>query len=183
MTNSIRLSSKDAIIEAGFTVFNKDPSASLSQIADVAGVGRATLHRHFPNRDDLIKTLAHTAIREMDETVENAIQGIETYSEIAKIIFDVLIPLGDRHGFLALEAFEHDDALKTEFERQKQDTRDMIEGLKEEGLLDISIPTSWAIQVYDHILFAAWESVKKGEATTSQAASLAWRTLINGLGK
>ncbi len=183
MKNSIRPSSEDAIIEAAFTLLNKDPSASLSQIASLAGVGRATLHRYFSSREDLIKTLAQTAIREMNDVVENAIQDIDSYTEVAKIILEVLIPLGDRHGFLALEAFEHDEELKTEFKRQKQETADLMEGLKEEGLLDISTPTSWIIQVYDHILFAAWESVKNGETTVSQASDLAWRTFINGLGK
>ena len=37
-------------------------------------------------------------------------------------------------------------------------------------------------QVFDSLLFTAWESVKLGHTTTNQAADLAWLTLTQGLG-
>ena len=51
MTKSLRLSSRDAIIEAAFAVFSKNPGAPLADVAGRAGVGRATLHRHFASRE------------------------------------------------------------------------------------------------------------------------------------
>ncbi|MEC7289588.1 MAG: hypothetical protein VXW22_05800, partial [Pseudomonadota bacterium] len=63
------------------------------------------------------------------------------------------------------------------------ETTDMINRAKREGLFDKSVPTAWIVQAYDHLLYAGWESVKAGETTPDQAADLAWRTLINGLGK
>lgn len=182
MTNSIRLSSKDAIIEAAFTVFNRDPSASLAQVAELAGVGRATLHRYFASRDGLIRALAHIAIQEMDEAVEIACGNVKSYSEAMHVSLEVLIPLGDRYGFLALEAVEHDPELQDEFTRMRQETEELAEAAKAEGLFDKTVPTSWIVQAYDHLLYAAWESVKADEATQVQAADLAWRTLTSGLG-
>lgn len=72
MTNSVRLSTRDAIVEAAFAVFSKNPSAALSDVAERAGVGRATLHRHFAGRDELVRALAKIASKEMDEAVEEA---------------------------------------------------------------------------------------------------------------
>ena len=63
MTKSLRLSSRDAIIEAAFSVFSKNPSAALADVAERAGVGRATLHRHFASRDDLMRALSKIAIK------------------------------------------------------------------------------------------------------------------------
>ena len=46
MPDSDRLSTRDALVEAAFTVFSRDPSAPLANVAKSAGVGRATLHRY-----------------------------------------------------------------------------------------------------------------------------------------
>lgn len=183
MTHSLRLSTRDAIIEAAFTVLSKNPSASLSDVATLAGVGRATLHRHFSSRKDLITDLAKIAMKEMDDAVETACANARTYSEVAEISLRVLIPLGNRYSFLELEDLNEDADLKRQIDEQQDETTDMINRAKREGLFDKSVPTAWIVQAYDHLLYAGWESVKAGETTPDQAADLAWRTLINGLGK
>jgi TetR/AcrR family transcriptional repressor of mexCD-oprJ operon len=183
MINSIRPSSRDAIIEAAFSVFSKNPSAALSDVAERAGVGRATLHRQFATRQDLMGALARIASQEMDEAVETACAGATSYSEVARLALQALIPLGDRHGFLALETFADDPEMQAEYAREQSETAEMVDAAKGEGLFDTSVPTSWIVQAFDHLMYAGWESVKAGETTHQQAAALAWRTLINGLGR
>jgi TetR/AcrR family transcriptional repressor of lfrA len=53
-----RARTRKAILEAAMTVLAENPTASLSDIAAAAGVGRSTLHRHYPERTDLIHALA-----------------------------------------------------------------------------------------------------------------------------
>ena len=65
MQKPTRLSAREALIEAAFAVFSRDPSAPLAQVADRAGVGRATLHRYFASRDELVRALTEIAIAEM----------------------------------------------------------------------------------------------------------------------
>ncbi len=183
MTNSIRPTTRDAIIEAAFAVFSKNPSAALSDVATLAGVGRATLHRHFAGRDELMRELAKIASKEMDAAVEEACADATSYSEVARLALQALIPLGDRHGFLALETFADDPELQAEYAREQKETAEMVDAAKGEGLFDTSVPISWIVQAYDHLIYAGWESVKAGETTHSQAAALAWRTLIHGVGR
>lgn len=183
MIKSLRLSSRDAIIEAAFALFSKNPGAPLADVAERAGVGRATLHRHFASREDLMRALAKIASKEMDVAVETACADATSYSEVARLALQALIPLGDRHGFLALEGFADDPEMLATFEREQQETAEMVEAAKGEGLFDTSVPTSWIVQAYDHLMYAGWESVKAGETTHEQAAALAWRTLIHGLGR
>jgi len=183
MQTPIRPTTKYAIVQAAFDVFSRDPSASLSEVADRAGVGRATLHRHFAGREDLVRALAMTAIEEMDEAAATASETADSYSEALQKILTALIPLGDRHSFLALEPVESDPEVAAEFKRQMNEIRDMAEKAKQEGLFDRSVPTDWIARTFDYLLYAAWESVKAEETTHVQAADLAWRTLTNGLGK
>lgn len=183
MTDSLRPPTRDAIVEAAFAVFSKNPSAALSDVAERAGVGRATLHRHFASRNDLVRELAVLAGKEMNDAVEAACVDAKSYSEVARLALQALIPLGDRHGFLALEAFADDPEMQAEHERDKRETTEMIDAAKAEGLFDKSVPTPWIVQAFDHLMYAGWESVNTGETTHDQAASLAWRTLIYGLGR
>ena len=183
MTSPLRPTARDAIIDAAFDVLGRNRSASLSEVADRAGVGRATLHRHFASRDDLVRTLALIALEEMDEAAEAACESANSYADALRLSLNALIPLGDRYGFLSLEPLDDDPEISAEYERQLNETRDMVEEVKREGVFDQTVPTEWITQVFDHLLYAAWESMKTGKTTHQQAADLAWRTLINGLGK
>ncbi|MEM7082967.1 MAG: TetR family transcriptional regulator [Pseudomonadota bacterium] len=182
MKSTHKLSARDAIIEAAFTVFSRDPSAPLADVVRQSGVGRATLHRHFSTRDSLITQLAHLAISETDEAVEHACEGLESHAEAIHRTLEVLIPLGDRHGFLALQPVNENSELAMEYKRQDAETREMIEGAKQERLFDPSVPTDWILQTFEHLIYAAWESVRLESITPNQAAELAWRTLTAGLG-
>ncbi len=181
MQSPLRPSAKDALIEAAYTVLSQNPGASLSEVAERAGVGRATLHRHFAGRDDLVRALAQLAIREMDEAVDAACEGAQTQGDALRLSLEALIPLGDRHGFLAREPLENDPEIAAEFDRQLRETQEVVKAAQEEGVFDRAVPVAWITQAYDHLLYAAWESVKAGETTPAQAAGLAWRTLTHGL--
>ncbi|MEM9168610.1 MAG: helix-turn-helix domain-containing protein [Pseudomonadota bacterium] len=183
MTDPLRPPAKDALICAAFDVFSRNRGAALSDVADRAGVGRATLHRHFADRKDLLRTLALVALDEMDAAADKACEAAETYAEALRLSLGALIPLGDRYGFLANEPFDDDPAIAAAYERQMSEMRDMVEDAKREGAFDRDAPTAWIVQAFDHLLYAAWESVKAGDATHAQAADLAWRTLTTGLGR
>ncbi|MEM7504103.1 MAG: TetR/AcrR family transcriptional regulator [Pseudomonadota bacterium] len=179
---TIRLSTRDALMEASFELLSRNPGASLAEIAEAAGVGRATLHRYFSTRDELLRSLALTAIAEMDAAAEGATHDAETYGEALRATLEVVIPLSTRHGFLANEPISDDPELTREYARQDEEVRELIDGAKSEGVFDPTVSTTWIVQAYEYLLYAAWESVNEGEATPSQAANLAWRTLTAGLG-
>ncbi|MEU1179064.1 helix-turn-helix domain-containing protein [Streptomyces sp. NPDC005820] len=46
-----------AILDAAITLLATDPTASLSEVAAAAGVGRTTVHRYFPERSDLLAAI------------------------------------------------------------------------------------------------------------------------------
>ena len=169
-------------MEAGFRLLSSDPAASLSQIAEHAGVGRATLHRHFTGREDLLRELALRAYEEMDQAAEKAAEMATTYADALRLILEALIPLGDRHGFLAHFGFDGDAALANEIARQARETQEMIDAARTEGLFDPAVPTRWIERLIDAAIMTGWDSVRAGETTPGQASSLALSSLINGVG-
>ncbi|MEM1132044.1 MAG: helix-turn-helix domain-containing protein [Pseudomonadota bacterium] len=182
MTDSLRPSASAALIEAAFTILSENPAASLADIAERAGVGRATLHRHFSGRDDLILTLGKTALEEMEAAAEAACANVPSHSEALRCTLEALIPLGDRYRFLMREQIEDNPEIIAELDRQQREMHDMINAAKDEGLFDTTVPTAWIAQAYDNLLYAAWEAVKAQDLTPAQASTLAWQTLTQGLG-
>lgn len=169
-------------MEAGFRLLSADPAVSLGDIAQYAGVGRATLHRYFPSRDDLIHALALRALEEMDVAAETEAEKARTHGEGLRLVLDALIPLGDRHGFLAHFSLEDAPDIAREYKRQSDETREMIDAAKREGVFDTELPSAWIERMMDAVIITAWESIRAEELTPRQACDLAWTTLVTGLG-
>src|ERR1051325_1928203 len=53
-----RARTRQAILEAAVTVLSRRPTATLSDVADAAQVGRTTVHRYFPDRASLEDALS-----------------------------------------------------------------------------------------------------------------------------
>ncbi|HSD81095.1 MAG TPA: helix-turn-helix domain-containing protein [Solirubrobacteraceae bacterium] len=62
----------EAIIDAARRTFAKDPRASMQQVAEAAGLHRATVHRHFASRDDLLNALGARAMEESLQALRGA---------------------------------------------------------------------------------------------------------------
>ena len=62
--------SRQALLNAGIDAFLINPNASLTEVAAIAGVGRATLYRHFETREQLIQELARESLALTDKATE-----------------------------------------------------------------------------------------------------------------
>src|SRR6201995_932453 len=57
---------RERLLEVAKEVFSRDgAAASLDDIARRAGVGNATLYRHFPTRDDLIEAVYRSEVEKL----------------------------------------------------------------------------------------------------------------------
>ena len=102
LMTQIRPTTRDAIIEAAFAVLNLNPGASLAEVADHAGVGRATLHRHFASREVLMSALSETAQEELEAAVKTATETAQSHTEGLQLALEAIIPLAGRQWFLSL---------------------------------------------------------------------------------
>jgi TetR/AcrR family transcriptional regulator, mexCD-oprJ operon repressor len=61
------------ILDAAARVLaERGPSATMASVAVAAGVGRATLYRHFPSRDSLLRALGRTAQEALTRGLQQA---------------------------------------------------------------------------------------------------------------
>lgn len=174
-----KISSREAIMEAGFALFSKDPSVSLADIAAHANVGRATLHRHFSGRDDLMVALAHQALEELDAAVTLATQDADSYTDALRLTMQAVLPLARRQKFLAEERVV-EDALAAQYAEAEALVRDMMVQAQNEGTLNPNIEPDWLTAVYNNLIYAGWEMVDAEEATPKQASAFIWQVFSKG---
>lgn len=179
--SKIKPSSREAILEAAFLTFNERPSASLGDVAERAGVGRATLHRHFSSRSTLMVALAETALKELNDAVEAATIDAHSHTDGLRLSFAAIIPLANRQWFLSHELLEENSEIAAVYEANIVELHKEIEAARTEGRFDSNLPTKWIAGAYENLIYAAWTMVREEEATPSQAADMAWRTFMKGV--
>ena len=172
---------REAILDAAIDTLARSPGSSLSDIATRAGVGRASLHRHFSSRRDLIAAVARQCMDEIDAALQVAFEGTGSARERLSKMLEAVVPLGDRYHFLALEVFD-DQGLQERHEADVEWLGHLVDELKEEGVVTADAPRAWAIANIDAQVWLAWSEVATGNIAPANAADLAFRTLLEGLG-
>lgn len=166
-------------MEAAIAVLNANAGATMSEIAIRAGVGRATLHRHFRTRDDLVRAIGAQCVEEMNGAVREFDADAPPLERL-RAMFDAVIPLGDRYSFLAFETAD-DDVLQAGYRTQILWTAALVEELKDAADIAPDVPTRWVVAQVDQLVWTAWKAVSDGDLTAQEATDLALRTLIDGL--
>ena len=172
---------REAVIDAAIDTLARNPGASLSEIAARAGVGRASLHRHFPSRGVLVAAITRQCMDEIDAATDEAVEGARTASERLSRMLEAVIPLGDRYHFLAAEAFD-DASLKARYEADLEWLGSLVDELEAEGVVAPDVPRGWAVANIDAQIWLAWSQIAAGKLAPADAAGLAFRTLLQGLG-
>ncbi len=57
------------IVEVAARVFAADPGAGMADVAAAAGVGRATVYRHFPTREALVDAIREQALEDAEQAL------------------------------------------------------------------------------------------------------------------
>jgi TetR/AcrR family transcriptional repressor of mexCD-oprJ operon len=77
--------------------------ASMNEVAEAAGVARATVYRYFPNREALLDELAQTAVRDVDARLASArIDEVSPDEGIARAV-RALVDMGNLFVVLTRE--------------------------------------------------------------------------------
>ncbi|GAA0937616.1 helix-turn-helix domain-containing protein [Actinocorallia libanotica] len=63
---------RDRVLRAAAALLSRRSTATMGEVAAAAGIGRATLHRHFAGRDALVRALEDLGIRELDAALDRA---------------------------------------------------------------------------------------------------------------
>ena len=171
-----------ALLDAATLVLSKDTGASLAEVASVAGVGRTTLHRYFPTREQLVRALVVDALDRVAEAIADAAPGDGPVTEALQRIADSVIPQGPSLRFLASDpaSYSVPDVL-----RRWYDALEPVAEAVRRGQLDGSIrpelPVPWVVDAFAGAILTAWDSVDEGRLARHDAPRLVLSTVLYGV--
>jgi len=154
---------------------------SIAELAAAIGISRATLYRHFAQREEVIKALAMYSLLQYDKEMNLIdIQNLGP-TEKLRAMLDVLLPMGEQFHFL-LQKWEviDDPAIVDIYNRQSEELLRLIQAAKDEGSIALDIPTVWVARSLEALIYAAWQSVQTGDIAGKDASLLVYRTLMDG---
>ena len=178
--HTIRPATLEAIVEAAIRVLNANAGATMSEIAVQAGVGRATLHRHFRTRDDLVSAIGIRCVEEMNAAVRAQATAGQPAVDRLRSMFRAVIPLGDRYSFLGTD-YTDDPKVREGYATQLHWAEALVEDLKDQGDVARDVPSPWVVAQIDQLVWTAWNAIAEGYLSVDEATELAVRTLTEGL--
>jgi AcrR family transcriptional regulator len=183
VANSKRESTADLIVAAATQCWAADPSATLDEVAVIAGVGRATLHRHFPGgRIDLLHACATAGIAALDDALRAAELDSAPPAEAIDRLIDLLVQSGDRLHFLLVVDLGQDD----DIERAEQQINDRIQAILDRatahGVLQREVSRIWRFRALEALVYAAWTAIAAGEIAPLDAPRLVREAMLRGFG-
>ena len=133
-----------AILAAAQRVLAEHPDAGMADIAAAAGVGRATLYRHFPAREDLLVALRARAAEEL-RTVLRAAREVDDNAEAAlRRLVVALADLGERYRVLGAS---DERGRARQLAAITRPLRATVERGQRESLIDPSLSPAWVVSV------------------------------------
>lgn len=173
---------REAILLASAQVLSRHPSASLSEIAAGAGVGRATLYRHFASREALLDAMRDELLGRASLVVGSAAAGDGPPLEALRRVIHALVPLGLRFRGLVAGGADLDPTFRVARDEVLRPAYDLLARAVEQGDLRVGVSPEWASAVLSGLLVAAVRDAGQEQHTPEQLAELVYATLLGGLG-
>jgi AcrR family transcriptional regulator len=176
-----RSRTRAAILAATASVFATNPSATLSDVAGAAGVGRTTLHRYFADRDRLIYEATLDSIRLLNEAVTEAATERGPARDAIRRAVTALVSVGDRLLFLY-----RDPAVLRDIPPDRRPSEEVLRNLirrgQEEGTLDPDLDGTWIRHALYALMLKGCEDAHTGSFPRHTVAPLIIRTFERGVG-
>jgi AcrR family transcriptional regulator len=168
-----------AILEAAIRVLATQPDAGIGEVASAAGVGRATVYRHFASREDLIEALRLYASEEARARFEDA--RVDEGDPVAALerMVTAMLALGDRYRVIFPQ--DQQPSPRRSEVLLKPLTR-LIARAQAEGAIDPELPPSWVIATLRGLLRTAVGEIEARRLSREAAPARVVRTLVRGVG-
>lgn len=174
------LRNRAALLDAAAEVLAEAPQASLAEVATRAGLGRATLYRHFDSRSALQAAIREEALARAAATLAAAdLSDCDTREGIRRAA-DALVPLGMRFRILLTDGSDTD----AEFLAARNQTLAPLWSVLARGVETGELPRAanigWLGMVLAAVLMTAVRAADAGVIDPGDAGALVADTFMDG---
>lgn len=186
-TNGSRSPRSDAernrskILERAAQLIADDPDASMVQIADASGVGRATLYRHFASREDVVNALREQAFGRAQELIADALAPVdgEDGGATAKLgrLIGQLLSMSEPYGLIADQDPRHHAEAREAFDAM---VLPLIKQAQTEGEFTDDVSPLAIGFALEGLMMSANRAMQHGEMTPDEAVIIVQRGMLRG---
>lgn len=171
-----------ALLDAAADVLAVAPQASLGEVATRAGLGRATLYRHFDSRDALRAAIREEALSRASAALSSADLADCDTREALRRAATVLVPLGVRFRILIAEGAESDVGFLAARNEALAPLLAVLDRGVKAGELSGKPSTAWLGMVLAGLLMTAVQAAAAGLIDPTEAGTLVADAFIDGFG-
>lgn len=170
---------RNRILDVAREVLGHSPDASMGDIAVAAGVVRRTVYGHFPNRSDLVRTLAQRAVSEMVEVL-TPVDRPEHAADLAWVEFVTEVwPLVHRYRvLLALRRGEHGEEIHAVLAPVDEILARLVQRGQDSEIFARHLPADLLSQLAYSTVFAIADYHRSSGALDAEAAALSSLLLL-----
>jgi AcrR family transcriptional regulator len=158
------------VLDAAVALLAQRPQATMQEVADASGLGRTTVYRHFPRRQDLIDALYEEVLHESGQTVRDAIAEATTARALLCDLGARIIAIGDRYRFLDAHPELRERALAGTDDSEGRDPLDeYLTAAQARGEVRSDVPVSWMLTSMRGLAVVAMFEVSAGRMSVEDA--------------
>jgi AcrR family transcriptional regulator len=176
------LRTERAIVAAAEKVLRRDPTATMEEIAEAAGVSRTTVHRRFSSRDALIDALVSWAAEQFSEAVAAA--RVETTPPLVALYQVTVNVLRVKIGWSY--AMERASTAGPEVARIHAEVLDkcrlLFRRAQAAGVIRDDVDLGWVQRAYYALVHEATQSEIEDDEDVDTLATQVVDTLLQGVG-
>lgn len=171
---------RDQVLRTAAALLTRRPTATMDEVARAAGIGRATLHRHFAGREALIKALEELGIREMETALDAARLDEGPTDDALRRLVGHIEPAAGLLAFLITENQLFEGDIDTGWDRIDGRFSALFRRGQEQGEFRIDLSPAWLTEaLYGLIGAGAW-AVQDGRIATKDFQYMIVELLLGG---
>ncbi|WP_238161386.1 TetR/AcrR family transcriptional regulator [Micromonospora endolithica] len=169
----------EKILDAAITCLSRNADASVSEIAQAAGVGRVTLYGHFPTRDALIEAALVRVISEGEAVLESLDLAGDPRRALRVLIESSWLLIARASAVLvAAQTALPPGRIHQLHAEPAQRVDELIRRGQTEGAFRDDLPATWLTSVLHHLLKGAALDVANGLLEQADAPRLISETVL-----
>lgn len=158
----------EAILDAAGRLLAEAPSASMQEIAEAANVHRATVHRHFASKEDLLRAVREQALEAFISLLEEHVAAGGEPAEMLRSATHAALANGDRYRVWRYTP-SFDDLSEVRTDRFESASVGILAPAHAAGVIRKDLPLDHALSAWGGLLLVAQPAIASGRWSVGEA--------------
>lgn len=170
-----------ALLAAAAEELSSNPDSSMADVAQAASLTRATLYRHFSNRQTLLKAIQEEALARATQTLIECRLDEGSALEALRRVITALGKHGMRFRIILLRAPEHNARFLAQREKAFTPLLEVVKRGQDAGEVREDLSPEWILTAMTSLLTAAVRAAPATKQTDQDLSDMVFRTLVDGV--